>query len=88
MAALLELTGPVPICIGEIGYNSRDYSEAEVADNMAWERRFFSEYGVEIVGGFQVNDGLDPTDIEHCYGWRRGDTLDWKPVVRAFIDAT
>lgn len=87
MQHLFEITGVVPTVIGEIGYNSQEFNEEECAANMAWERQFFSAHGVEIVGGYQVNDGPDPTEVEHCYGWRRGDTLEWKPVVRAFIDA-
>jgi FRG1-like domain len=85
---LKDIVGDRPLACTEVGYHDSPsgWSEAEVADNMAWERGFFSEQGFEIVSAYQVNDGPveDPEPIAH-FGFRRAGGS-WKPVAFEFCN--
>lgn len=91
VAKLRAIVGPRPLAVTEVGYHDGPggWNWAQVAEYMAWERRFFSEQGFEIVVGFQINDGerLDPSTEAH-FGFRRNPSGEWKPVTSAFVNAT
>lgn len=84
---LRKIVGNRSMAVTEVGYHDGEggWPEQTVATNMAWERRFFSQQGFEIVVGFQLNDGPN-TDTESHFGFRRLDGI-WKPVSRAFIES-
>lgn len=95
VAHLRAIVGPRPLACTETGYyDSKDgWTEAQVAENMAWERRFFSEQGFEVCVAFQLNDGPDHDQHpEGNFGFRRHineqrPTTEWKPVAQAFVEA-
>jgi len=90
VAKLRAIVGQRPLVVTEVGYHDGPggWSEAKVAEYMAWERRFFSEQGFELVVAFQINDGerLDPSTEAH-FGFRRNPSGEWKPVSHAFVHA-
>jgi hypothetical protein len=83
---LRDIVGPRPLACTEVGYHDGPggWTEQQVADNMIWERNFFSQQGFEICSAYNINDGPadDPAPISH-YGFRRLDGS-WKPVAFAF----
>ena len=85
-----SVVGPRAMAITEVGYHDGPggWTEPEVAEHMAWERRFFSQQGFEIVVAFQLNDGepANPSTEAH-FGYRRFPSLTWKPVAQAFVNA-
>jgi hypothetical protein len=81
---LKEIVGARPLACSEIGYHDDKWTEAQVADNMAWERQFFGGHGFEIISGYNINDGPGDEPIDH-FGFRRLDGS-WKPVAFAFAE--
>jgi hypothetical protein len=81
------IVGNRPLACTEVGYHDSPsgWTEEQVADHMAWERRFFSDQGFEICSAYQVNDGPSDEPIDH-YGFRRASGA-WKPVTLAFTQA-
>lgn len=86
VANLKLIVGDRPLAVTEVGYHNVEWTEAEAADNMAWERQFFTAQGFEIVSAFQLNDGPGG-DTESHYGFRRMDGS-WKAVAYAFANTT
>jgi hypothetical protein len=82
---LKEIVGARPLAVTEVGYHDDQWTEAEVADNMAWERQFFAAHGFEICSAYQINDGPPDGGPEAHYGFRRLDGH-WKPVAFAFAE--
>jgi len=85
VATLKQIVGARPLAVTEVGYHDgpEGSSEGQVADNLAWERQFFSGHDFEIVSAYQINDGpADGEPINH-YGFRRANQT-WKPVAFAF----
>lgn len=90
VAKLRAIVGQRPLAITETGYHDGPggWSEHAVAEHLAFERRFFSEQGFEIVVAFQINDGHPAdSDKEAHFGLRRYGTGEWKPAAAAFIGA-
>ena len=91
VAKLRAIVGHRPLAVTEVGYHDGPggWNWGQVAEHMAWERRFFSEQGFEVVVAFQINDGekLDPSTEAH-FGFRRHPSGEWKPVAQAFVHAT
>lgn len=69
----------------EVGYHTSigAWTEDQAAENLAWERDFFTRMGVELVCAYGINDGPDRHDPEQNYGMRRIDGS-WKPLLNAF----
>jgi hypothetical protein len=67
-----------------VGYHNAPggFSEEQTAENLTWERQFFSRHGFRIVSAYQINDGPSDEAIDH-YGFRRLDGT-WKPVASVF----
>lgn len=90
VARLREIVGARPLACSEVGYHDGPggWTEAEVAQHLVWERRFFSTQGFELVSAFQINDGAatDPSTEAH-FGLRRLPSLEWKPSAAAFVHA-
>jgi len=76
-----------PLAVTEIGYHQLEWDEQETADNMAWERRFWSGQDIEVVVMFQINDGAAEDRSTDSHFGARDHTGRWKPAVRAFVDA-
>ena len=85
---LRRIVGNRPLAVTEVGYHQNEWTEAEAAANMAWERKFFAEQGFDFVIGYQLNDGPpENTDYEAHFGFRRFNSMEWKPVAEAFVTA-
>lgn len=87
MATLRQIVGARPLACSEVGYNDKEWNEQEVADNMAWERRFALEQGLDFVVAYQLNDSPPGTEHDPDYGFRRYGTSTWKPVTQVFVGA-
>jgi len=76
-----------PIAITEVGYHDTQngWSPEAVANHMEWERKFFSNQGIEIVVAYQLNDGND-SSIDAHFGFRNS-SYEWKPVAKSFTEA-
>ena len=84
VATLLRIIGTRALGLSEIGYNRAGWTDEEIAQNMAWERDFFSRHNFEFAVAYQINSGPgDPTDIHESYGFRREDGT-WSPVTQAW----
>ncbi len=79
---LRSIVGNRPLACTEVGYHDDEWTEAEVAEHMAWERNFFSQQGFEICSAYNINDGSGTSHEDH-YGFRRLDNT-FKPVAAAF----
>lgn len=59
---------------------SRRWTDAEVLTNLRVDKGFWEQQGVDLMTVYQINDGPDRNNKEHCYGIRRyGDPWNnWK----------
>lgn len=83
VARLREIVGHRrPLACSEVGYSEAEWTAAEVACNMAYERQFWTNHGFDFVSGYQLNDGPEPDSPER-YGFRTTAGT-WKPVAYTF----
>lgn len=72
---------PFPLCWQK---ERRELSEDEVTRQCVEELRFWQENGlIEAIVFYQLNDGPDPNNPQHHFGWRHyGDTYldEWKVI--------
>jgi hypothetical protein len=86
---LRSIVGNRPLAVSEVGYHDdpRGWTEAQVVENMAWERRFWASNNFDFVIAYQINDGIaGSSEAEDRFGFRRADGS-WKPVADAFFNA-
>lgn len=78
-AAVKALADGKPIIFSEFGYPSLGVSEEAQAAKLRELWPFYERFGAYAAILFQIHDGPNPNEREHCYGIRRFQG-DWKPA--------
>lgn len=94
--ALMAISGARALACTEFGYHTaperivgfitKTRTDRQVAASVMWDIRFYTERAVTVAAVFQLNDGPDPNEMEHCYGIRRMNG-ELKPVALAIQHA-